>query len=208
MRSKTDSTITGTALKAVMYENGEWSDTPVTILENKDDSISFMDAVIMENGEFATVMNVANYGETGDLERTALEFAMVQLQKDLELNYADVEKAEPDKGTQTLYYNIRNNGDSAVSDIHLTVSDADGNKYADKQLDVTIPAGEELMMSEELDVSEIQSFSELTVSIASADEENTENNSLAVSVGQVDVSPYSRKLRKRGQGIFYRICIK
>lgn len=197
-----DSTVTGTALKAVMYENGEWSDAPITVLENENDSISFMDAAILENGEFAAIMNVANYGDTGDLERTALEFAVVQPEKDLELNYADVDKADPEAGTQTLYYNIKNHGDSTVSDIHLTVSDADGSIYADKQLDVTIPAGEELMLSEELDVSGIQSAGELTVLISSSDEKNTENNSLSIAVGQVDVS-LSVESYEKGDKVYF-----
>ena len=182
-----DGGIAGTAIKAVMYENGAWSQEPVTILENPDDNISFMDVVLTDSGEFAVVMNVADYSEEGTLERTALEFALVQPGKDVELNYADVDKADPDTGVQTLYYNVKNHGDSAVSDLHLQVSDA-STVYVDKQLDVSIPAGEEIMLTEQLDVSGLQNASELTVLISSADEANMENNSLSVTIGQVDVS--------------------
>ena len=58
------------------------------------------------------------------------------------------------------------------------------------------------MLSEELDVSGIQSAGELTVLISSSDEKNTENNSLSIAVGQVDVS-LSVESYEKGDKVYF-----
>ncbi|HPD00538.1 MAG TPA: X2-like carbohydrate binding domain-containing protein, partial [Acetivibrio sp.] len=172
-------------LKASIFADGEWS-SPVVLLNNLDTNISYMDIELLENGEYAAILNTASFSEDQEV-KTSLKFAAIYPHNDVELLYAAVDKANAQSNKQSLTIYLANNGDSVVPSIELSV-DANGNNYLYKTLDVSLSPGEQIVLTEDIDISSINSVTAADVTVNIDEDSEPDNNRAQITLGHVDVS--------------------
>lgn len=172
-------------LKASIFADGEWS-SPVVILDNLDTNISYMDIELLESGEYVAILNTASFSENQEV-KTSLKFATIYPHNDVELLYAAVDKANAQSNKQPLTIYLANNGDSVIPSIELSV-DANGNNYLYKTLDVSLNPGEQIELTEDIDISSINSVTVADVTVNIDEDSKPDNNRTQITLGHVDVS--------------------
>lgn len=173
-------------IKASILSNGSWS-RPIVLLDQLNLNLSYMDVELLENGEFAMVMNTSTYDPMEGVEKTALVFAKVEPCKDLALTFAMVEKANEDQTTQPVIITLTNLGDSVVTSAQFHVYSGEA-EYANKALSLSLNPGDSITLTETIDISNIDTVSNMTAVVTLGDDRNISNNSQEITVGQVDIS--------------------
>lgn len=172
-------------LKASVLADGKWS-SPIVLLDNLDTNISFMDVELLETGEYVVVLNTASYTE-GQQVKTSLKFATIYPQNDIELSYASIGRANTENNKQPLTIYITNNGDSIISSVDLSV-DANGNNYLSKTLNISLYPGEQIDITEDIDVSSIDRVTVADATVNIDGDSKPDNNRTQITLGLVDVS--------------------
>lgn len=177
---------TSSVLKASIYENGIWC-KPILLLDNLEDNISYMDVVMLNSGDFVIIMNTVKLNESGEAETTALKYAVVSPQSDIELTYADADEINYESNQQTVSAYVTNNGSTAIKSVKLIVEDTN-SKYLEKDISTNILPGEGVMLSEVFDNSAIDTITNANVRVEIDNDADADNNIIPVTLGKVDIS--------------------
>ena len=180
-----DATENGYAVKASVLNGTSWSE-PIILADGIEQTIGFMDAVLQDDGKFSVVANTALYDEAGDVSATSLQHILITPTTDVEMTFADVDKADYENGSQIINVSLENDGVVPVNKVHLKVY-SDNRTFLDKDISVELLPGEKKSIEETLDVSGLTAVTNATVEVTVESDIDDTDNSQTVELGYVDV---------------------
>ncbi len=171
-------------IKACAYENGTWS-LPIILMDDLKDSISFFDAVTLGD-QYAIILNTANYVD-GEMESSALKFALVQQPHDVELTDVYLNRPEWDEQKQEINLYLTNNGVRTIPSVSITVSDEE-NTYLNKNVEIGLAPGETACITEKMDISRIDTVRQAVVRVEASGDQDESNQAKLITLGQVETA--------------------
>lgn len=182
----TDTNENGYQVKATIRMGDTWT-TPVALVSGNDDTVPFMDAVLLDNGNYAIILNTACYNAEQNVDQTALAYANVVPKTSVSLELAQLNYPDWENGTQAIDIALENSGTVPVYSAAMTVTCENGT-VLDKTLDLELMPGESVIISEVLDIQSVNQEMTGTVNIQVANDIDSGDNTMTVTLGQVDAS--------------------
>ncbi|ODM24960.1 hypothetical protein A7W90_01315 [Clostridium sp. Bc-iso-3] len=163
--------------------SGNSSSAPITLLTLDDSIIQYMDVCLLDSGNWQVIMN--NLKKDSDMY--SLVFANINTKTDIALEsvYADEHNKSGD--SLPINYSVTNLGENTVERVNVKIYAGD-NVYTDKFVDCKIEPGATVEFTENIDTSNVDSVTDVTVFVESEDESDLTNNSEIIKIGLVDVS--------------------
>ena len=171
--------------KAYVYSSvktEEGFSDPVLIYEGKE-SIMYLDAVLLENGEWKLIMNTMN--RNSEKEVHSLAFASRAEEPQIDVEMVEIDPIPQDNGTQISYL-VTNTCEQVVNTLVVHYEDANG-VVKDFPISVKINPGESMQDSFVLELPEVVDTTEAKITIYVESESDLSNNVVPITVRQTDV---------------------
>ena len=171
--------------KAYVYSSvktEEGFSDPVLIYEGKE-SIMYLDAVLLENGEWKLIMNTMN--RNSEEEVHSLVFASRAEEPQIDVEMVEIDPIPQDNGTQISYL-VTNTCEQVVNTLVVHYEDANG-VVKDFPISVKINPGESMQDSFVLELPEVVDTTEAKITIYVESESDLSNNVVPITVRQTDV---------------------
>ena len=182
----TESDEAGYAVKAVFRYGDTWS-APTELLSGQDDTVAFMDAQMLADGSISLIMNAVSYDNNGAVATTSLQYANVMPQTNLSLTLADPEYPDWEKQTQQIDLVLENTGERPISSVDLRIETDDTTLYSDT-LAVTLLPGTSTVLSPSVDIREIGTVTDCTISVDTDSDADDSDNTQRVVLGKTDAA--------------------
>ena len=174
---------TGSVIYASLKNGEAWSN-PVALYE-PEYAIQYMDVTYEENGDWNIVCTIK---EDPEDSKVSLLHVNIREVENTTLEYVDIDETKRVEGIQPVSCKIKNGGQQLLEKVNILVTDKSGKVYYDAEQACAIDAGEQDLITFDLDLSDIKKHTELEVSVTAAKEKDDSDNTQSCEVGFVDVS--------------------
>lgn len=173
-----------TAIKASVLVGNQWSQE-VVLLDGITEHVTFFDAVMLNDGKYAVVINTGDIMENGE-EKTTLQAAIVETCQDVEMVNAVSLMPDWETNQQEVTMTIRNNGFETVNNVALTIAD-DLTTYISTSKDLNLAPGATTEVTVVVDLSKFTTVVSPTVTVSMSNDANDSNNEKVITLGHVSV---------------------
>ena len=182
----TDANENGYQIKASVRTNKGWT-APVVLTGGSDDSVPFMDAVLLDDGHYSVAFTTANYDDEERLALTTLSYVNVEPKTSVSIELAHLNHPDWVNGTQEIDIALENSGCIPVNHATITVTTEDGS-LLNKSLDMELMPGESVIFTETLDIHTISTEMQGVVGVHIENDVDESDNTMTVNLGEVDAS--------------------
>lgn len=175
----------GTQVMASVFNDGAWSD-PITVLTGIEETVTYYDVLMTDDGGFSVIMNTLRTDEDGN-EYTALQYAQIPPKTDVALQLVSPQYPNWENGTQEIRVMLENLGATHLTEAELCIYDA-GTQLMQQTLEVDLKPGEMKSYTVELNIAELGNVKNARVEATVANDDTRENNTQFVELLPVDVS--------------------
>ena len=168
-------------------EQGAYAYSAPLTLETIDECLAYFDAALTEDGDWQFVMNTYTAAEAmpggfAEEDRHSLFYAQVEPKTDVALTYAYAYPSEMAGGMQPLNLLIANQGETAITELTITLNGATHTEPVD------LAPGATIILKQQVDLRGlIASQGLLQAKINCAGDADPANNSYEIALGLVDV---------------------
>lgn len=172
----------GKSIKASLRKEGQWSKA-IKLCEDEDKTINNMDALLLSDGSWLTVMNVWNEED----DKTSICTLNEDIQSDISLDYVYASDSDRDDGIQPVEFGITNHGENMVSELNIIIRDKELT-YLDKKVSCNIAPGESYIFTEEFALDKIDEVKDFDIEVIIENETDYSNNIQSFQLGLTDIS--------------------
>ena len=171
--------------KAYVYSSvktEEGFSDPVLIYEGKE-SIMYLDAVLLENGEWKLIMNTMN--RNSEKEVHSLAFASRAEEPQIDVEMVEIDPIPQDNG-EKISYLVTNTSEQVVNTIVVHYEDVNG-VVKDFPVSTKINPGQSVQDSLTLELPEVADTTEATITIYAEKQRDLSDNAVPLTVRQTDI---------------------
>lgn len=182
----TDMNENGYQVNASIRANNSWT-TPVMLMGGDEDTVPFMDAALLENGNYSVILNTVCYDEEENVDQTTLSYVNVTPKTNVSVELAELNYPDWKNGTQEINVALENNGSVPAYNATVSISCENGT-ILNKNVDMELMPGDSVIITEVLDIQSINQEMEGVVSVQIANDIDESDNTMTVKLGEVDAS--------------------
>lgn len=182
----TDTNENGYQVNASILANNSWT-TPVMLMGGDEDTVPFMDAALLENGNYSVILNTVCYDEEENVDQTTLSYVNVTPKTNVSVELAELNYPDWKNGTQEINIALENNGSVPAYNATVSISCENG-PILNKNVDIELMPGDSVIITEVLDIQSITQEMEGVVSVQIANDIDESDNTMTVKLGEVDAS--------------------
>ncbi len=171
----------GSILASMKTENG-YSE-PVTICEKENTIWRYFSPVLDSDGNWQIVVN----GLDTESNLNSLQYVTKKQESKLELAGVSVNENDVVDGLTAVDYFVSNSEDTEIQNIEIEITLEDGSKIK-KEVPVTILPGESKAGTAYIDLGDIDTAQNVTISVTAEDQTNTSDCIVTEKIGNSDVS--------------------
>lgn len=175
----------GQCIRCSMNYDGTWY-SPVTLLSGIENTVTFYDVEMLNDGNFAMVLNTADYDNYGNVD-TRLQYAVVEPRTDLAVQLATTAYPDWENGKQKLTVYVENVGNTRVHEAELLVTSGE-EVVLQQNLTLDLMPGTDSVYTTDLDISQVAASRNAVVTVQASADTNTQNNYHDIDFAQVDIS--------------------
>ena len=172
-------------VKASILNPEGWSN-PITLIEPDSETrngifVESLDGQITDDNTWKLILKTNKSSETD--EKTSIVFANIDTKTDLELTEVFCSDDNRTNGSQPVSLTIKNNGQTTINNITLSIKDNKGQTYLQKDITCSVLPGQESTISESFNINSISSITDFTATVNILNDNTASNNSKNFKLG-------------------------
>lgn len=173
---------------ASLFTNNNWS-APIELIsadlsEREGITVQAFDVEIINDGTWKIVLKTL---ESQIDEKYSIVYADVNINTDISNDKVTGYDRDRENGIQPIYIAVTNHGQTKIDKLTVTIYDEENVSYLDKEIDCELFPGEEITLTDNVDLSGINEQITLNVKVFAENDSNLLNNTNSITLGYTDL---------------------